>query len=73
MWLAGGGIKGGQMIGATDPLGFTPVERPISINDFHATILHALGIDQHKLFFMHKNRKQIVTDFGGEVIREAFA
>ena len=72
MWLAGGGIKGGQTIGATDALGYTPVERPISINDFHATILHALGIDQYKLFFMHKNRKQIVTDFGGEVIREAF-
>ncbi|VAX42371.1 hypothetical protein-putative related to sulfatases [hydrothermal vent metagenome] len=73
MWMAGGGIQGGQIIGATDVFGYTPVERPISINDFHATILHALGIDQHKLFFMHKNRKQIVTDFGGEVIREAFS
>lgn len=72
MWLAGGGIKGGQIIGATDELGYTPVERPISINDMHATILHALGIDQHKLFYMHKNRKMIVTDFGGEVIKEAF-
>lgn len=72
MWLAGGGIKGGQVIGSTDELGYAPVERPIGIHDFHATILHALGIDQYKLIFRHKNRDQIVTDFGGEVIKEAF-
>ena len=49
MWLAGGGVKGGQVIGATDEVGYAAVERPIHPNDLHATILHALGIDQHRL------------------------
>lgn len=72
MWMAGGGVKGGQIIGRTDDLGYTPVERPISPADLHATLLHALGIDQHKLFYMHNNRKEIATVLGGEVIREVF-
>jgi hypothetical protein len=56
MWLAGGGVKGGQVIGATDPVGYAAVERPVHPNDLHATILHALGIDQHRLYFKHNNR-----------------
>ncbi|MBI4585216.1 MAG: DUF1501 domain-containing protein [Planctomycetes bacterium] len=73
MWLAGGGVKGGQAIGSTDPVGYRAVERPIHVNDLHATILHALGIDQHQLYFLHHNRKEIVTVNGGEVIQEAFS
>ncbi len=72
MWMAGGGVKGGQIIGRTDDLGYTPVERPISPADLHATLLHALGIDQHKLYYLHNNRKEIATVLGGEVIREVF-
>lgn len=72
MWMAGGGVKGGQIIGQTDDLGYTPVERPVSPADLHATLLHALGIDQHKLFYLHNNRKEIATVLGGEVIREVF-
>jgi hypothetical protein len=72
MWLAGGGVKGGQVIGATDPVGYAAVERPIHPNDLHATILHALGIDQHRLYFKHNNRKELVTVNGGEVIKEVF-
>lgn len=72
MWLAGGGIKGGQVIGATDELGYVPVERPLSPADLHATLLHAMGIDQHRLFWNHNNRDEIPTVFGGEVIREVF-
>ncbi|QDT98671.1 DUF1501 domain-containing protein [Gimesia aquarii] len=72
MWMAGGGVKGGQIIGRTDDLGYTPVERPVSPADLHATLLHALGIDQHKLFYMHNNRKEIATVLGGEVINEVF-
>jgi len=72
MWMAGGGVKGGQIIGQTDDLGYTPVERPVSPADLHATLLHALGIDQHKLFYMHNNRKEIATVLGGEVIGEVF-
>lgn len=73
MWLAGGGVKGGQIIGATDELGYVPVERPLSPADMHATLLHSLGIDQHRLSFNHNNRDEIPTVFGGEVIEEVFA
>ena len=72
-WLAGGGIKGGQVIGATDDVGYTAVERPIHPNDLHATILHALGIGQRELYFEHNNRREIVTFNGGKVVDEAFA
>jgi len=73
MWLAGGGIKGGQVIGATDDLGYVPVERPLAPADLHATLLHALGIDQHRLTWNHNNRDEIPTVFGGEVVQEMFA
>lgn len=72
MWLAGGGVKGGQIIGSTDEFGMVVTERPISPADFHATILHALGIDQHQLFYLHNGRREIVTDLGGKVVRDAF-
>ena len=73
MWLAGGGVKGGQVIGATDPVGYAAIERPVHPNDLHATILHALGIDQRRLYFLHHNRKELVTVNGGQVINEVFA
>ncbi|QDV66706.1 hypothetical protein Poly24_03930 [Rosistilla carotiformis] len=73
MWMAGGGIKGGQVIGATDELGYVPIDRPLSPHDLHATMLHGLGLDQHKLIYLHNNREEIPTVLGGEVIREAFA
>ncbi len=73
MWLAGGGVRGGQVIGATDELGYVPVERPIAPADMHATILHALGLDQHRLNFVHNNRTEIPTVLGGELIQEVFA
>lgn len=72
MWLAGGGVKGGQILGQTDELGYVPVERAVSPADMHATLLHALGIDQHRLSFPHNNRDEIPTVFGGEVIKEVF-
>lgn len=73
MWLAGGGVRGGQIIGATDDLGYVPVERPLSPADLHATLLHAMGIDQHRLSINHNNRDEIPTVFGGEVVNEVFA
>jgi hypothetical protein len=72
-WLAGGGVKGGQIIGATDDVGYTVVKRPVHPNDLHATILRAFGIDQHELYYEHHNRKELVTFNGGEVIQEVFA
>jgi len=73
MWLAGGGVKGGIIIGATDPVGYAAVERPIHPNDLHATILYALGIDQYRMYYRHHNRNEIATVNGGEVVTEAFA
>ncbi len=73
VWMAGGGVKGGQIIGATDELGFVPAERPLSPADLHATILRALGLDQYRVIYSHNNRDEIPTVFGGEVVQEVFA
>ena len=73
MWLAGGGVKGGRIIGATDDVGYAAIDRPIHPNDLHATILHALGIEQLDLYYLHHNRKEIVTVNGGEVISDVLA
>jgi hypothetical protein len=72
VWLAGGGVKGGQAIGATDEVGYAAVEDPVSPNDLHATILHAFGVEQHALYYAHNNRKEIVTVNGGEVVKRVF-
>lgn len=72
VWLAGGGVRGGQAIGATDELGYAAVERPVSISDFHATLLQALGIEQHRLVWKHHGRGEIPTNLGGQVIHEVF-
>lgn len=73
VWLAGGGTKGGQAIGATDELGYAAVERPVSISDFYATLLHSLGIDQHELTWSHHGRDEIATNLGGDIVHEAFS
>jgi uncharacterized protein (DUF1501 family) len=73
VWLAGGGVQGGQVLGATDDVGYTAVERPVHPNDLHATILHAFGIDQHDLWYEHNGREEIVTDLGGKAVRKVFA
>lgn len=73
VWMAGGGVKGGQTIGQTDPLGYVAVERPVSIHDFHATILQSLGIDAGQLTYLHHGREEVPTVFGGEAVREVFA
>lgn len=72
MWLAGGGVRGGQVIGATDPVGYAAVERPITPHDLHATLLHALGVDQKSLYYLHHNRRELVTVNGGNVVHEVF-
>ncbi len=70
LWMAGGGIQGGRSVGATDDIGLRAVERPIHVRDFHATILHQLGLDQEELTFLHDGREEKLTDTGGQVIRE---
>ena len=70
MWMAGGGIKPGMTIGATDELGFHVAERPVHIHDLQATILHCLGFDHEKLTFRHASRDFRLTDVHGIVVRE---
>lgn len=71
VWLAGGSIRGGQAIGATDELGYTVVDQPVHPNDLQATMLAAMGVDQYAMYYVHHNRKELLTVNGGEVVREA--
>jgi hypothetical protein len=73
MWFAGGGVKGGQAIGETDEFGLRGVTDRYHMRDFHATMLHALGLDQHQLWYLHNGRHEKLTDFGGKVIDKVFA
>jgi hypothetical protein len=70
MWLAGGGIKGGHVVGATDAIGLRAIEKPYHFRDLHATILHQLGLDQHRLTYPHLGRDERLTFVEGKVIRE---
>lgn len=73
MWFAGGGTKGGHMIGGTDELGAQAVETVHHIRDVHVTILHLLGLDDNKLTFYHAGRHKQLSQFGGQVIKELLA
>jgi hypothetical protein len=68
IWLAGGGIKPGQTIGATDELGFYVTEDRIHVHDLQATILHLLGLDHLKLTFRFQGRDFRLTDVAGKVV-----
>jgi hypothetical protein len=72
-WLAGGGAKRGIVHGATDEYGIKPVERPVDVHDFHATILHLLGLDHERLTFRHSGRDYRLTDVKGKVVKELVA
>ena len=65
MWMAGGGISGGKVIGATDDLGFHAVEDPVHVNDLHATMLSLLGLDHEELTYFFEGRDRRLTDVGG--------
>ncbi len=67
-WLAGGGVKGGHVHGATDEFGFKAVEDRVHVHDLHATILHLLGFDHEKLTYRHAGRDFRLTDVHGEVV-----
>lgn len=73
VWLAGGGVKGGMVYGATDEFGYRAVENPVHIHDLHATILHLLGFDHTKLTYRHAGRDFRLTDIHGNVVREILA
>ncbi len=68
MWLAGGGVKGGQVYGATDEFGFQAVENKVHVHDLHATMLHLLGFDHKRLTYRYAGRDFRLTDVHGEVV-----
>ena len=68
VWLAGGGVKGGQVIGRTDELGLTVEEDPVHVHDLQATILHCLGLDHERLTYRHAGRDFRLTDVSGTVV-----
>lgn len=70
MWLAGGGVRGGQVVGSTDAIGLRAVERPCHFRDLHTTMLHLLGFEQNDLSYPHLGRNERLTLVEGEVIRE---
>ncbi|RYD23292.1 MAG: DUF1501 domain-containing protein [Verrucomicrobiaceae bacterium] len=73
VWLAGGGVKGGYVHGATDEFGFRSVEKPVHVHDLHATILHLLGLDHEELTYNYSGRDFRLTDVHGKVIHEIIA
>jgi hypothetical protein len=73
IWLAGGGVKGGVVYGATDEYGFHAIENKVEVHDLHATILHLLGIDHKRLTYRFGGRDMRLTDVHGEVVRDILA
>ena len=73
MWLAGGGIKGGTVYGATDEFGFAAVQNKVHVHDLHATILYLLGFDHENFTFRYAGRDFRLTDVGGNVIPDIIA
>jgi hypothetical protein len=72
-WMAGGGVKGGYVHGATDEFGFAAVENKVHIHDLHATILHLLGFDHEKFTYRYAGRDFRLTDVHGSVVKQLLA
>ena len=73
VWMAGGGIKGGQVVGSTDELGLTVEDNPVHVHDLQATVLHCLGLDHERLTYRHAGRDFRLTDVGGTVVESMLA
>jgi uncharacterized protein (DUF1501 family) len=73
VWLAGAGVKGGTVHGATDAVGLRAAVEPVHVHDLHATILHLLGLDHTQLVFPHNGRDERLTDTSGTVVRSILA
>jgi hypothetical protein len=73
LWMAGGGVKGGMSYGATDTFGMHAQENPVSYHDFHATILHLLGLDHERLTLQHNSRDVRLTDVYGNILHDIIA
>ena len=73
VWMAGGGVKAGSQHGETDDFGYNIVRDPVHVHDFHATLLHLLGIDHERLAFKYQGRRYRLTDVHGRLVRELLA
>ena len=73
IWMAGGGIKGGQTLGKTDDFAYNIAEDGVHVHDFHATMLHCLGIDHEKLTYRFEGRDYRLTDVAGKVVKQLLA
>lgn len=73
VWMAGGGVQGGLTLGETDELGYFPTRDPVHVNDFHATVLHLLGLDHERLTYKFQGRNFRLTDVAGKVVQPLIA
>ena len=73
MWMAGGGVKGGQIVGQTDEFGLKAIEDETHVHDLHATILHAIGLDHTRVIYRHQGRPERPTVNEGYVVEKVFA
>ncbi|HSG73291.1 MAG TPA: DUF1501 domain-containing protein [Planctomycetaceae bacterium] len=73
VWIAGGGSNGGAVYGETDELGYYPTKNPVHVNDFHATLLHLLGLDHERLTYKFQGRNFRLTDVAGHVVHDIIA
>ena len=73
LWMAGGGIKGGTIYGATDEFGFRAVENPVSVHDLHATMLHLIGFDHERFTYRYAGRDFRLTDVHGKIVKNVIA
>lgn len=73
LWMAGAGVKSGLVYGETDEFGYNIVKDPVHVHDFHATILHLMGLDHEKLTFKHLGRRYRLTDVSGHVVKGVLA
>lgn len=73
IWMAGGGIKPGMVYGETDEFGYNIIQDPVHVNDFHATILHLMGLDHTQLTYKHLGRRYRLTDVSGKIIDSILA
>ena len=73
MWMAGGGAKGGQYIGATDEIGMRAAERPVHVHDIHASILWMLGLDHMQTTYLHNGRAERPTVLAGNLVKELWS
>ena len=73
MWMAGGGVKPGLILGGSDEFGFNAVQDPVHVHDLHATILQLLGFDHTKLVYRFQGRDFRLTDVHGEVVQKLLA